>query len=181
MVREMTIYALDGQSPTLPDPDEYWIAPTASVIGKVLLKKNASIWFGAVLRGDNETLVIGEDSNVQDNAVLHTDAGVPLEIGREVTVGHRAMIHGARVGDRSLIGIGAVLLNGASIGCNCIIGAGALVTEGKTIPDDSLALGAPARVVRQVTERERAMLALSALHYVQNWKRFRAGLRPISP
>lgn len=175
----MTIYALDGLGPTLPGPDEYWIAPSASVIGKVLIKKNASVWFGAVLRGDNELLVVGENSNVQDNAVLHTDAGAPLEIGRDVTIGHRAMIHGAIVGDASLIGIGAVLLNGARIGGNCIIGAGALVTEGKTIPDGSLAVGAPARVVREVTPQERAMLQASALHYVENWKRFSAGLTPL--
>jgi carbonic anhydrase/acetyltransferase-like protein (isoleucine patch superfamily) len=178
MAQIMTEYVLDGLGPTGPDDNEYWIAPTASVIGRVILKKNASVWFGAVLRGDNDPLVIGENSNIQDNAVLHTDPGVPLEIGAHVTVGHRAMIHGAVVGDQSLIGIGAILLNGARIGRNCIIGAGALVTEGKSIPDGSLAVGAPARVVRAVTEEERAMLLAGAMHYVENWKRFRSGLTP---
>ena len=174
----MTEFILDGQGPEVPDGDEYWIAPGACVIGKVVLKRNASIWFGAVLRGDNEPIVIGENSNVQDHAVLHTDPGVPLEIGPNVTIGHRAMIHGAIVGEGSLIGIGAILLNGARIGRNCIIGAGALVTEGKAIPDNSLAIGAPARVVREVSDAERAMLAASARHYVENWKRYRLGLKP---
>ena len=174
----MTEFILDSQGPEVPDGDEYWIAPGACVIGKVVLKRNASIWFGAVLRGDNEPIVIGENSNVQDHAVLHTDPGVPLEIGPNVTIGHRAMIHGAIVGEGSLIGIGAILLNGARIGRNCIIGAGALVTEGKAIPDNSLAIGAPARVVREVSDAERAMLAASARHYVENWKRYRLGLKP---
>jgi len=174
----MTHYSLTDKHPTLPRAGEYWIAPSASVIGDVVLKKNASVWFGAVLRGDTETLVLGEGSNVQDNSVLHADAGFPLTVGSGVTIGHMAMVHGAVIGDGSLIGIGAILLNGAQIGRNCIIGAGALVTEGKTIPDDSLALGSPARVVRRVTEAERAMLSGSALHYVENWKRYAAGLRP---
>ena len=173
----MTEFSLGEASPEVPDDGEYWIAPSASVIGRVILKKNASIWFGAVLRGDNDPIVVGKNSNVQDHAVLHTDAGVPLEVGADVTIGHRAMIHGAIIGEGSLIGIGAILLNGARIGRNCIIGAGALVTEGKTIPDGSLAIGAPARVVREVTEAERAMLAGSARHYVENWKRYRLGLR----
>ncbi len=146
------------------------------MIGRVTLKRNASVWFGAVLRGDNDPLVVGENSNVQDHCVLHTDAGVPLQIGASVTIGHRAVVHGATVGDGSLIGIGAILLNGARIGRGCIIGAGALVTEGKEIPDGVLALGSPARVVREVTPEERRMLAASALHYVENWKRFRDGL-----
>ena len=174
----MTEYTLGDASPVVPDGGEYWIAPGASVIGRVTLKKNASIWFGAVLRGDNDPIVIGENSNVQDHAVLHTDAGVALDIGADVTIGHRAMIHGATVGDGSLIGIGAILLNGARIGRGCIIGAGALVTEGKAIPDGVLALGSPARVVREVTPAERRMLAASAHHYVENWKRYRLGLRP---
>ena len=174
----MTEFILGDASPEVPDGGEYWIAPTACVIGNVVLKKNASIWFGAVLRGDNDPIVVGENSNVQDHAVLHTDAGVPLEVGADVTIGHRAMIHGAIIGAGSLIGIGAILLNGARIGRNCIIGAGALVTEGKSIPDGSLAIGAPARVVREVTDAERAMLAGSARHYVENWKRYRLGLKP---
>jgi carbonic anhydrase/acetyltransferase-like protein (isoleucine patch superfamily) len=174
----MTHYSLGDKHPTLPMAGEYWIAPSASVIGDVVLKKNASVWFGAVLRGDAETLILGEGSNVQDNSVLHADPGFPLTVGAGVTIGHMAMVHGAMIGDGSLIGIGAILLNGAQIGRNCIIGAGALVTEGKAIPDDSLALGSPARVVRQITEAERAMLQGSARHYVENWKRYAAGLRP---
>ena len=174
----MTEYILGDVSPIVPDGGEYWVAPGASVIGRVTLKKNASIWFGAVLRGDNDPVVVGENSNVQDHAVLHTDAGVPLEIGADVTIGHRATIHGALVGDGSLIGIGAILLNGARIGRSCIIGAGALVTEGKEIPDGMLALGSPARVVREVTAAERQMLTASARRYVDNWKRYRLGLRP---
>jgi len=173
----MTEFILGEASPEVPDNGEYWVAPTACVIGNVMLKKNASIWFGAVLRGDNDPIVVGENSNVQDHAVLHTDAGFPLEVGADVTIGHRAMIHGAIIGAGSLIGIGAILLNGARIGRNCIIGAGALVTEGKTIPDGALAVGAPARVVREVTEAERAMLAASARHYVENWKRYRLQLK----
>jgi carbonic anhydrase/acetyltransferase-like protein (isoleucine patch superfamily) len=173
----MPEFILGEESPQVPDDGEYWIAPSACVVGKVILKRNASIWFGAVLRGDNDPIVVGENSNVQDHAVLHTDPGVPLEVGANVTIGHRAMIHGATIGDGSLIGIGAILLNGARIGRNCIIGAGALVTEGKAIPDNSLAIGAPARVVREVTEAERQMLAASARHYVENWKRYRLGLQ----
>ena len=171
-------YSLNGTSPRLSEGGEYWIAPSATLIGDIILKSNASIWFGAVLRGDNETILIGENSNVQDNSVLHTDLGVPLVVGRDVTIGHMAMVHGALIGDGSLIGIGAILLNGAQIGRNCIVGAGALVTEGKVIPDNSLALGSPARVVRPVTEGEIRMLADSARHYVQNWKRYAAGLLP---
>jgi len=174
----MNAYALGDKSPYLPGSDEYWIAPNASVIGDVVLKKNASIWFGVVVRGDNETITVGENSNVQDNSVLHTDLGVPLVIGTDVTIGHMAMIHGATIGDGSLIGIGAILLNGARIGRGCIIGAGALVTEGREIPDGMLALGAPARPVRAVTEAEREMLAGSAAHYVENWKRYAARLAP---
>ncbi len=176
----MSAYALGDKSPHLPAFDEYWIAPNASVIGDVVLKKNASIWFGVVVRGDNETITIGENSNVQDNSVLHTDLGVPLVIGTDVTIGHMAMIHGATIGDGSLIGIGAILLNGARIGRGCIIGAGALVTEGREIPNGMLALGAPARPVRPVTDAERQMLAGSATHYVENWKRYAARLAPLA-
>ena len=174
----MTEYILGEESPELPPEGQYWIAPGAVVVGRVILKRNASIWFGAVLRGDNDPIVVGENSNIQDHAVLHTDAGVALEVGAGVTIGHRAVIHGAMVGDGSLIGIGAILLNGARIGRGCIIGAGALATEGKVIPDGMLAVGAPARVVREVTPEEQRMLASSALHYVENWKRYRVGLRP---
>ena len=172
-------YSLDGKVPATPPLGEYWIAPTASVIGDVVLERNVSIWFGAVLRGDTETLHVGEGSNIQDNSVLHTDHGVPLRIGNDVTIGHKVMIHGAVVGDQSLIGIGAVLLNRCRIGRNCIIGAGALVTEGKEIPDGSLAVGAPARVVRRVTEQEMQMLAWSAQHYRENFRRYAAGLQAL--
>ena len=170
-------YCLDEVAPRMPDGDEYWIAPNDVVIGDVVLKNKSSIWFGAVLRGDNETITIGENSNVQDNSVLHTDLGVPLVVGRDVTIGHTAVVHGAVIGDNSLIGIGAILLNGAQIGRNCIIGAGALVAEGKVIPDGCLAVGSPARVIREVTAAEIAMLAASAGHYVENWKRYVSGLR----
>ena len=158
---------------------ESWIAPTAAVIGKVRLDKGASVWFGAVLRGDNELIHIGENSNVQDGTVMHTDMGSPLTLGRGVTVGHKAMLHGCEVGDYSLIGIGAVVLNGAKIGRNCIIGANALITEGKIIPDNSLVMGQPGKVVRERDPEHVAVLKMSADHYVQNWKRFAAGLRPL--
>jgi carbonic anhydrase/acetyltransferase-like protein (isoleucine patch superfamily) len=176
----MTYFNLGDRSPDLPGKDEYWIAPNACVIGNVSLKKNASVWFGAVLRGENESITVGENSNVQDNSVLHADPGWPLVIGTGVTVGHMAMVHGAIVGDGSLIGIGAILLNGARIGRNCMIGAGALVPEGREIPDNSLAFGSPARVIRQVTPEETANMRRAALHYVENWKRFAAGLRAVS-
>ena len=176
----MTRYSLDGKSPRLPESGEYWIAPGASVIGDVVLKTNASIWFGVVVRGDTETITIGENSNVQDNSVLHADLGIPLVIGANVTIGHMAMIHGAQIGDGSLIGIGAILLNGARIGRGCLVGAGALVTEGREIPDGMLALGSPARAVRPVTEAEREMLAGAAAHYVDNWKRYAKTLAPES-
>jgi carbonic anhydrase/acetyltransferase-like protein (isoleucine patch superfamily) len=172
----MTAYILGDQVPTFPGDDQYWIAPTASVIGKVILKKNASIWFGVVARGDNDPIEIGENSNVQDNSVLHTDLGQPLTIGANVTIGHMVMLHGCTIGDGSLVGIGSIVLNGARIGRGCLIGAGALITEGKVIPDHSVVMGAPGRVVREVTPEQAAGLAAGAMHYVENWKRFRAQL-----
>lgn len=174
----MTCYALDGHQPDL-HPDGAWIAPSASVIGKVKLEKNASVWFGAVLRGDNELITVGEDSNVQDGTVMHTDMGFPLVLGRGVTVGHNAMLHGCTVGDYSLVGIGATILNGAKIGKNCIIGAHALITEGKEIPDGSVVMGSPGKVVKQITEGVDVMLKASADHYVENAKRFAAGLKAV--
>jgi len=175
----MTIYAFGDSRPQLPPEGEYWVAPSASVIGNVILHPNASVWFGAVLRGDNDPITVGPDSNIQDGSVLHTDMGSPLTIGRGVTVGHKAMLHGCEVGDYSLIGIGAVVLNGVKIGRNCIIGANALITEGKIIPDNSLVVGQPGKVVRERDPAHIAVLQMSAEHYVQNWKRFAAELRPL--
>ena len=177
----MPIYSLGDARPDLPADGEYWIAPNATVIGRVTLKRNASVWFGAVLRGDNEPIVVGENSNVQDGAVLHTDAGSPLIIGAGVTIGHQAMLHGCTIGDGALIGIGAVVLNGARIGQGCLIGAKALIGEGKEIPDGSLVVGAPGRVLRPLSDDQREMLAQSAAHYVWNWKRYAAGLTPEHP
>ena len=165
--------------PSLPADGEYWIAPTATVLGDVTLKKNASIWFGAVLRGDNDPIVIGENSNIQDNAVLHTDVGQPLTIGDGVTVGHMVMLHGCTVGDGSLVGIGSIVLNGARIGKGCLIGAGALITEGKEIPDYSVVMGSPGKIVRTLTAEQAAGLVAGSMHYVENWKRFRAGLTAV--
>ena len=175
----MTIYALGDSKPQLPPQGEYWVAPSASVIGNVILHPNASVWFGAVLRGDNDPITVGPESNIQDGSVLHTDMGSPLTLGRGVTVGHNAMLHGCEVGDYSLIGIGAVVLNGVKIGRNCIIGANALITEGKIIPDNSLVVGQPGKVVRERDPAHIAVLQMSAEHYVQNWKRFAAELRPL--
>ncbi len=145
---------------------DYWVADNAVVVGSVLLKRDASVWFHAVLRGDNELITVGEGSNVQDGSVLHTDPGYPLVIGSYVTVGHKAMLHGCEIGDNSLVGINAVILNGAKIGRNCLIGANALITEGKEIPDNSMVLGAPGKVVRQLSEDQVKGLRLSAEHYV---------------
>ncbi len=172
------VYDLADVSPELPIDGQYWIAPNAVVVGNVTLKTNASIWFNAVLRGDNEPIVIGRGSNVQDGAILHTDPGSPLLIGEGVTVGHLAMLHGCTIGDNSLIGIGAVVLNGAVIGRNCLIGAKALIAEGKVIPDNSLVMGAPGKVVRQLDDDQIEALKVGALHYVDNWKRYARDLRP---
>jgi carbonic anhydrase/acetyltransferase-like protein (isoleucine patch superfamily) len=169
-------YSLGGHAPVFPASGNFWIAPGAHVIGRVTLRENASVWFNAIVRGDVEAIEIGENTNVQDGAVLHADLGVPLKLGANITVGHLAMLHGCTVGDNSLIGIGAVVLNGARIGKNCIIGAKALIPEGKIIPDNSLVMGAPGKVVRELGEAQAQMLTASALHYVENWKRFKAGL-----
>jgi carbonic anhydrase/acetyltransferase-like protein (isoleucine patch superfamily) len=175
----MAVYALDGISPELPEEGAYWIAPGAAVIGKVRLERMASVWFGAVLRGDNELITLGENSNVQDGAVLHTDLGIELVIGRNCTIGHKAILHGCRVGDNSLVGMGAVILNRAQIGRNCLVGANTLVTEGKVIPDNSLVMGAPARVVRELAPEAIASLPKSAAGYVRNWQRYAGGLTPL--
>lgn len=149
-----------------------WVAPNATLVGKVKLESGASVWFNAVLRGDNELIHIGENSNVQDGTVMHTDMGFPLNIGKGVTIGHNAMLHGCMVGDYSLIGINAVILNGAKIGKNCIIGANSLIGEGKEIPDGSLVMGSPGKVVRELTEVQKKMLEASAAHYVHNAQRY---------
>lgn len=169
------IYTLDADAPQI-DPDA-WIAPGCHIIGKVRLAPAVSVWFGAVLRGDNEPIEVGAGSNIQENAVLHTDWGYPLTIGAGCTIGHKAMLHGCVIGDNALIGMGATVLNGAVIGRDCLIGAGALVTEGKVIPDRSLVMGAPGRVVRQLDEAGIARLRASALSYQNNARRFRDGLQ----
>lgn len=171
------IYELDGQRPDLPDASRYWVAPSASVIGKVRLKNDCSVWFGAVLRGDNDWITIGENSNVQDLSVMHTDPGQPVTIGSNVTVGHRVILHSTTVGDGSLIGMGSTLLNRSRIGNNCLVGANSLVTEGKEIPDGSMIMGAPAKVVRPLSEMELAGLKMSAAGYVHNGQRFKNGLK----
>src|ERR1700761_4884573 len=175
----MTAYRLGDRQPTLPEGGEYWIAPNAVVLGNVILKKNASIWFGATLRGDNDPITIGENSNIQDGSVLHTDHGSPLTIGANVTVGHMVMLHGCSVGDGSLIGIGSVVLNGAKIGRNCLVGANTLITEGKEFPDNSMIMGSPGKAVRELGEDQARMLAMAALSYVANWKRFKAEMAPV--
>jgi carbonic anhydrase/acetyltransferase-like protein (isoleucine patch superfamily) len=168
------IYKLGEHAPTIHE--SVFVADTATIVGKVTLEENASVWFGAAIRGDNEPIVIGLGSNVQEGAVLHTDPGRPLTIGRDVTIGHQAMLHGCTVGDGSLIGIQAVVLNGAVIGRNCLVGAGSVVTENKTFPDRSLVLGAPARVVRALTDAEVEGLAQSAVTYVARRDLFKAQL-----
>jgi len=171
------LFSLDG-FPVETEGDDWWVAPTAVVIGRVVLKRNASVWFNAVLRGDNEPITIGENTNIQDGCVFHTDIGCPLTIGRDVTVGHMVMLHGCTIGDGSLIGIGSVILNNAVIGRNCIVGAKALIPEGRTFPDNSLILGAPAKVVREVSEAQLAGARFGAEHYVENWRRYARGLAP---
>ena len=173
----MAIYELDGLAPQLAPGA--WVADSAQVMGDVRLAEDASVWFGAVLRGDCESISIGAGSNVQDTSVLHADFGQPLVVGRNVTIGHQVMLHGCTIGDETLIGIGAVVLNGAKIGRNCLVGAGALVTEGKEFPDGSMILGSPAKAVRQLTPEQIEALRGSARHYIDNARRFKAGLRRI--
>lgn len=176
----MPLYALGEVRPVLPAPGTFWIAPDAQVMGNVELRTHASVWWNAVIRGDNDPITIGENSNIQDGSVLHTDPGCPLTIGQGVTVGHMVMLHGCTIGDHSLVGIGSIVLNGASIGCNCLIGANTLITEGKKIPDNALVMGAPGKVVRILEEKEQAALRLSAEHYVQNWQRYARELSVLS-
>ena len=162
----------DLENKKVKNAGENWIAPNATIIGDVTLEKNTSIWFNATLRGDVENIYVGEGSNVQDGSVLHTDPGYPLKIGKDVTIGHLVMLHGCTIGDNSLIGIGAVILNGAKIGKNCIIGANALVTENKVIPDNSLVMGSPGKIARQVSEAEAKSITENAIHYQENWKKY---------
>ena len=171
----MAVYELDGVAPQVPD--SAWIADSAQVMGAVRLGEDSSVWFGAVLRGDTETIEIGDGSNIQDGSVLHADIGKPLKVGRNVTVGHKVMLHGCTIGDGSLIGIGAVVLNGAKLGRHCLVGAGALVTEGKEFPDGSMIIGSPAKAVRELSPAQIEGLELSARHYIANAQRFRQGLK----
>ena len=175
----MAIYELDGQRPDLPADERYWVAESATVIGTVRLKRDASVWYGASLRGDNEWVEVGERSNIQENCILHTDIGFPLTIGARCTIGHAVILHGCTIADDSLIGMGAIVLNGVKIGRNCLVGAGAVVTEGKVFPDNSLIVGAPARVVREVNDKILQLIAESADFYVNNWQRYRKGLKKI--
>jgi carbonic anhydrase/acetyltransferase-like protein (isoleucine patch superfamily) len=172
----MPIYSIDGVLPEFADETSSWIAPDASVVGRVSIGRNVGIWFGAAIRGDNEQITIGDGTNVQEHTVMHTDPGFALTIGKGCTIGHRALLHGCTIGDNSLIGMGAIVLNGAKIGNNCLVGAGALVTEGKEFPDGSLIVGSPAKAVRALDENAVQRLRFSAAHYVENQKRFRTGL-----
>jgi carbonic anhydrase/acetyltransferase-like protein (isoleucine patch superfamily) len=173
----MSIYQLDEHIPNI-HPSAY-VADSAQVMGNVALAEDTSVWFGAVIRGDTETITVGRGSNIQDQSVLHADVGFPLVIGERVTVGHQVMLHGCTIGDESLIGIGAVVLNGAKIGRHCLVGAGALVTEGKEFPDGSMILGSPAKAVRQLTPEQIEGLRRSAQHYIDNARRYRAGLKQL--
>ncbi len=173
----MAIYELDRIAPRVAE--SAWVADSAQVMGNVELGEDSSVWFGVVIRGDTETIRIGRGSNIQDASVLHADIGKPLTVGENVTVGHQVMLHGCTIGDGSLIGIGAIVLNGAKIGKGCIVGAGALVTEGKEFPDGSMILGSPAKAVRELTAEQQAGLQISALHYIENARRFKNGLKKL--
>jgi len=175
----MAIYELDGQRPEFPADGQYWVAETAALIGRVRMKTDTSVWFGAVLRGDNEWIELGERSQIQDNATLHTDMGFPLVIGKDCVIGHKVMLHGCTIGDNSLIGMGAIVLNGARIGKNSLVGAGALVTEGKSFPDNSLIVGAPARAIRPMSEEAIAGIRAGADHYVSRSREYARSLKRI--
>jgi len=175
----MAIFELDGEAPDLPADGRYWIADSAVVIGRVRLKSDASVWFNAVLRGDNEWIELGQRSQIQDNAMLHTDPGLPLTIGENCVIGHNVVLHGCTIAANSLIGMGAVVLNGAKIGRNCLVGAGAVVTEGKEFADNSLIVGSPARVVRALDEKAARAIADGADIYVRRWQQYAKGLKRI--
>ncbi|MEP6269800.1 MAG: gamma carbonic anhydrase family protein [Paracoccaceae bacterium] len=173
----MTIYALGEHIPNIGA--DTWVAPDANLIGQVVLEEGASVWFGTTIRADHEEIRVGQGSNVQENCVFHIDAGYPLHIGKNCTIGHKVMLHGCTIGNNSLVGMGATILNGAKIGKNCLIGAGALITENKVIPDNSLVMGVPGKVVRALDDAARSKLTASALHYQNNMRRFRDELRPL--
>ena len=175
----MALHVLDGIAPELPEEGAYWVAASADVIGRVRLARNASVWFNAVLRGDNELISVGEGSNIQDGCVLHTDMGSPLSIGPNCTIGHKAMLHGCTIGENTLIGIGAIILNNAVIGKNCLIGAHTLIPERKVIPDNSLVMGSPGKVVRELDAAAIARLRAAAASYVRNWQRYAKGMTAV--
>jgi carbonic anhydrase/acetyltransferase-like protein (isoleucine patch superfamily) len=175
----MPIYEIDGIKPEFPGDGQYWVADNATLIGRVRLKREASVWFGAVLRGDNEWIEVGERSQIQDNCALHTDPTFPLTIGANCVIGHLVMLHGCTVGDNCLVGMNAVMLNGSKIGNNCLVGAGAVVTEGKSFPDNSLIVGAPARVVRTLDDKTKAFILEGADVYVERWKKYARELKRI--
>jgi len=176
----MPIYELDGIAPELPENGNYWVAPDAHVVGRVKLGEDVGIWFGAVIRGDNEPIVVGARTNIQEGATLHTDPGFPLTIGEGCTIGHQAIVHSCVIGDNVLVGMGATILNGARIGKNSLVGANALVTEGKEFPEGSLIVGAPAKAIRALDEATIERLRQSAVNYAANFKRFKAGCRKIA-
>jgi carbonic anhydrase/acetyltransferase-like protein (isoleucine patch superfamily) len=176
----MALYELEGVRPSTPADGSFWVAPNAVVLGKVAIETDASVWFGAVLRGDNELIRVGARSNVQDGCVLHTDPGFPLEIGEDCTVGHMVMLHGCTIGRGSLIGIGSIIMNGASIGEECLIGANTLIPEGKVIPPRSMVLGSPGKIVRELSDEDARRFGGAAGRYVKNWKRYKSGLEPIA-
>ena len=176
----MPIFALGELKPVFPESGDYWVAPDANILGRIIFGEGASVWFGSTLRGDNEPIELGDGTNIQENCVLHTDMGFPLKIGRNCTVGHKAILHGCTIGDSSLIGMGATILNGAVVGRNCIVGAGALLTEGKSLPDGKLALGSPARVVRELETEEIRRIAWTAEHYRENMRRTKSELVVLS-
>ncbi|MGD9866202.1 MAG: gamma carbonic anhydrase family protein [Pseudodonghicola sp.] len=173
----MTIYALGADAPQLHD--DTWVAPNANLIGKVVMEAGSSVWFGCTIRADHEEIRIGEGSNVQEDCVMHVDAGYPLRIGKDCTIGHKVMLHGCTIGDGTLVGMGATVLNGARIGKNCLIGAGALVTENKEIPDNSLVMGSPGKVVREISEDHAKRMRLGALHYQDNMRKFRTEMKKV--
>ena len=175
----MALYSLNNISPSLPKGD-FWISETAQIIGNVVIGNNTSIWFGAVIRGDNEPIVIGDNTNIQENTVIHVDKGADVNIGSGCTIGHKAIIHGCTIGNNTLVGMGTIILNNAYIGNNCLVGAGSLITEGKTFPDKTLIMGSPAKVIRNLTEEEIEQNKLSANHYIDNFKEFKNKLNKLS-